>query len=92
MSEVACSVKDAKKLLSHLNDDDLIILSVFSKKTFVHNKPERIKKNNGEKLIDQAKEIKYQDNDYFGRLSLYGVMKETDIIHNLLFQQIDQLE
>lgn len=87
MNEIMCSVKDAKKLFEHMNDDDMVTLTVFSKKTFRHNKTKRIKKKNGEELIDKADSIQYQDNEIFGRLSLYGVVKEKDIIHNLLFAQ-----
>lgn len=86
---IMCSVKDAKKLFEHMNDEDMVTLTVFSKKTFKHNKPERIKKKNGEDLIDRADSIEYQDNEYFGRLTLYGVLKEKDIIHNLLFPQLE---
>lgn len=91
MNEIMCSVKDAKKLFEHMNDDDMVTLTVFSKKTFKHNKTKRIKKKNGEKLIDRADIIEYQDNEIFGRLSLYGVVKEKDVIHNLLFAQ-NQIE
>lgn len=87
MNEIMCSVKDAKRLFEHMNDDDMVTLTVFSKKTFEHNKTKRIKKKNGEELIDRANIIEYQDNEIFGRLSLYGVVKEKDIIHNLLFAQ-----
>lgn len=86
---IMCSVKDAKKLFDHLNDDDMITLTVFSKKSFKHDKPKRIKKKNGEELIERADAITYQDNDIFGRLSLYGVIEEKDIVHNLLFHQLE---
>lgn len=88
MSDVVmCSVKDAKELLEHLSNDDMLTLTIFSKKTYEHFQNKRIYKRNGEELIDQADTIEYQDNDIFGRLSLYGVLPEDDIIHNLLFAQ-----
>lgn len=86
---IMCSVKDAKKLFEHMNDDDMITLTVFSKKSFQHDKPKRIRKKNGEELIEKADSIEYQDNDFFGRLSLYGVVEEKDIVHNLLFPQLE---
>ena len=55
----------------------------------MHEKPEKIKKKNGEELIKQAEDILYQDNDFFGTLSLYGVLKEKDIVHNILFPQLE---
>ena len=89
MSIIMCSVKDAKKLIDHLNDDDMITLTVFSKKSFKHDEHKRIKKKNGEELIERADTIEYQNNDVFGRLSLYGVIEEKDIVHNLLFPQLE---
>ena len=86
---IMCSVKDAKKLFEHMNDDDMVTLTVFSKKSFKHDKPKQIKKKNGEELIEKADSIEYQDNDIFGRISLYGVIEEKDIVHNLLFPQLE---
>ena len=86
---ITCSVKEAAKLIEHLNEDDLITLTIIDKKSHVHDQPKRIKKKNGENLIDNADSIEYQDNDIFGRLSLYGVVKEKYIIHNLLFPQLE---
>lgn len=86
---ITCSVKEAAKLIEHLNEDDMVTLTIIDKKTHIHTQPKRIKKKNGEKLIDKADNIEYQDNDIFGRLSLYGATKEKDIIHNLLFPQLE---
>ena len=67
-----------------------MILTVIDKKTYFHEVPKRIKKKNGEELIQQANDIIYQNNDFFGILSLYGVLKEEDnIIHNILFPQLE---
>ena len=84
-----CSVKDAVKLMEHMSDDDMVLLTVVNKKTFVHDLPKRIKKQKGEELIRQADNRFYQDNDFFGTISLYGVLKEKDSIHNLLFPQLE---
>lgn len=84
-----CSVKEAKRLMEHMNENDLIALNVINRKTYIHEIPKKIKKKNGEKLIERADNIDYQDNDYFGTLSLYGVLQEKDIIHNILFPQLE---
>ena len=86
---ITCSVKEAAKLMVHLNEDDLITLTIIDKKSHVHDQPKRIKKKNGENLIDNADSIEYQDNEIFGRLSLYGVTSEKNLIHNLLFPQLE---
>lgn len=84
---MVCTTREAIRLLEHMDDDDIVVLDILNKRTFQHFNHERIKKKNGEELINRADTIEYQDNDFFGRLSLYGVVKENDIIHNLLFPQ-----
>ena len=90
MGVVMCSVKEAVKLMEHMSDDDIVILTVFDNKTYIHDIPQRIKKVKGEELVRKADNIRYQDNDFFGTLSLYGVVKENDSsIHNILFPQLE---
>ena len=89
MDVIVCSVKEAYKLMEHMDEDDMVILTVMDKKTYKHNIPERIKKKYGEELIMQADDILYQDNDFFGTLSLYGILPEKNIIHSLLFPQLE---
>ena len=89
MGVIVCSVKEAFELMKHMDENDMVILSVVNRKTYVHNIPKRIKKKNGEELIKNADNICYQDNDFFGTLSLYGVLPEKDTIHNILFPQLE---
>ena len=87
---ITCSVKEAAKLMEHLNEDDMVTLTIIDKKShIIHSQPKRIKKKNGEELFDKADSIEYQDNEIFGRLSLYGVTSEKNLIHNLLFPQLE---
>ena len=87
--EIVCSVKEAYKLMEHMDENDIVILSVINRKTYVHDIPRKIDKKNGEELIRKADNILYQNNDFFGTLSLYGVLKEKNIIHNILFPQLE---
>lgn len=89
MGVIVCSAKEACKLMEHMNENDMVILSVVNKKTYVHDIPQKIKKKNGEELIKEAGNIYYQNNEFFGTLSLYGVLQEEDIIHNILFPQLE---
>ena len=90
MGVIVCTVKEAYELMKHVDENDTVILTVIDKKTYFHEVPKRIKKKNGEELIQQANDIIYQNNDFFGILSLYGVLKEEDnIIHNILFPQLE---
>ena len=90
MGTIICSAKEAVKIMKHMNENDMVILSIIDKKTHVYDIPKKIKKKNGEELIKQANNIFYQDNEFFGILFLYGVLKDKDnIIHNILFPQLE---
>lgn len=89
MGVIICSVKEAYELMSHMDENDTVILTVVDKKTYIHGVTEKIKRKKGEELIKQADDIFYQDNDFFGMLSSYGVLSEKDIIHNILFPQLE---
>lgn len=89
MGVIVCSVKEAYELMNHMDESDMVILTILDKKTHIHSIPKRIKKKNGEELIRRADNILYQDNDFFGILSLYGVLKDKNIIHNISFPQLE---
>lgn len=89
METIVCSVKRASELMKHMDENDMVVLTVIDKKTYIHSVPERIKRKEGEELIEEAENILYQDNDFFGTLSLYGVLREKHIIHNILFPQLE---
>lgn len=86
---ITCSVKEATKLMEHLSEDDMVTLTIINKKTHIYKEPERIKKKNSEELFKKADSIEYEDNDIFGRFSLYGVMRDKNIIQNILFPQLE---
>lgn len=87
---ITCSVKEAKELMEHLNENDMVTLTLIDKRShIIHSQPKRIKKKNGEKLLEKAENIEYQNNDFFGRFSLYGTTKEKNVIQNILFPQLE---
>lgn len=86
---ITCSVKEATKLMEHLNEDDMVTLTIINTKTHIYKEPERIKKKNSEELLKEADSIEYEDNDFFGRFSLYGVVRDKNIIQNILFPQLE---
>lgn len=92
MNVIMCSVKEAVKLMEHMDDEDMVVLTIINReeKKYIHDIPKKIRKKNGEDLIKQADNIYYQNNDYFGRLSLYGVLKGRDIVHNISFPKMEQ--
>lgn len=89
MGVIVCSAKEACELMKHMDENDMVILSVINTKSYIHDIPRRIKKKKGEELIEQADDIRYQNNEFFGTLSLYGVLKEEDTIHSILFPQME---
>lgn len=86
---IICSAKKACELMQHMNENDIVFLRVVNRKTYAHGENKSIKKKNGEDLIKQAENILYQDNDYFGTLMLEGVLRDKNIIHNILFPKLE---
>lgn len=86
---IVCSAKQACELMQHMNEDDIVFLRVLNRKTYIHCENKSIKKKKGEELIKQAENILYQDNTVFGTLTLEGVLRDKNIIHNILFPQLE---
>lgn len=89
MGMIVCSAKEACKLMEHMDKNDIVILSIVNRRTFLHDKNCKIKKEKGEELIKNADNICYQNNDFFGILCLYGVLSDKNVIHNILFPQLE---
>lgn len=81
------SKNEAKKRLDKSPCNEILWRSIDS--NYIHKK-KKIKKADGKKLISKAKEVAYQDNDFFGTFSFEIVedkRKEVRIIENILFPQ-----
>lgn len=89
MKMIVCSKSEALEKINSIKEDDVVfILTVMNVRKRLHWKPKKINKKSGERLIKKSDRILYQDNDFFGVLSLYNVNeKEKDIINNILFPQ-----
>lgn len=85
---IICTVKEAKKKMSHLNEDTMVVFTIMDKKTHIHTEPEKIKKRKGEELLEQAGNIEYQNNDFFGRFS-FSTINNNDVIKSILFPQLE---
>jgi len=42
---IVCSVKEAYKLMEHMNEDDVVILTVLNRRTYLHDVPKKNKKD-----------------------------------------------
>ena len=92
MIEMVTVTKDVAKRMIDEATGDMVTIITIATNTNVHSKPKRREKEEGKKLIDSARKISYQDNDFFGRMSLYGVKEENNnikMVHNILFPQIE---
>lgn len=86
MGAVICSAREACKIID-MDANNILVLTTINKQNFLHETPKRIIKQQGRELIEKAEYIFYQDNDFFGVLSLHGAVKEKNVICNILFPQ-----
>ena len=75
------SKEEAKKIIDEAPGK--IWVDAFSNVTFIHTKSKEISVDEGKNMINNALSVDYQDNVFFGRLSLEGVQER--MIHNINF-------
>lgn len=92
MITITLSKLDAIKKIME-SPGDTVKLIVTDEIALVHEPTKNITKKNGVALVKKANDIIYNDNDFFGVFSLYGVRKNSDSIrHDLLFVQEEPLK
>lgn len=79
----------SKEKAKQMIDDTpgMIWIDSFNGMTFIHTRPKQITIDEGKRIINKAVTVDYQDNDFFGLLSLEGV--QEFMIHNIKFPQIE---
>ena len=65
----------------------MIWIDSFYGMTFIHTRPRQITIDEGKRIINKANTVDYQNNDFFGLLSLEGV--QEFMVHNIKFPQIE---
>ena len=65
----------------------MIWIDSFNGMTFIHTRSRQITIDEGKRIINKATTVDYQDNDFFGLLSLEGV--QEFMVHNIKFPQIE---
>ena len=79
------SKEKAKQLIDEA--PGMIWIDFFNGITFIHTRPRQITIDEGKRIINKATTVDYQDNDFFGLLSLGGV--QEFMVHNIKFPQIE---
>ena len=77
--------EEAKKMIDEA--PGMIWIDSFNGVTFIHTRPKQITIDEGKRIINKADTVDYQDNDFFGLLSLDGV--QEFMVHNIKFHQIE---
>lgn len=77
------SKEEAKKIID--DAPGMIWIDSFNGVTFIHTRPKKISIKESKKIINNASTIDYQNNDFFGLLSLEGM--QEFVIHNIKFPQ-----
>ena len=58
----------------------MIWIDSFNGMTFIHTRPRQITIDEGKRIINKANTVDYQNNDFFGLLSLEGVQEFMNMI------------
>lgn len=88
--EVVYVTKDQAKKMIDEAPGDVVMIATINTKNYINSGTKKENKKKGQNIIDKANKITYQNNNFFGTLSLYGVLiNSEDIVHNILFPQLE---
>ncbi len=75
-----------KKIID--SPSDTVKLDIMDEITLIHEPVVNINKEKGKSYINKADKVCYNDNQFFGTLSLCGVLKDNqNKIHRIMFAQ-----
>lgn len=78
------SKEEAKRMIDAAPGDSVII-AIYNTSTMVHKPTSREKKKIGKEIIELAREIGYQNNDFFGVIGCSSSEKEGEFMKNIMF-------
>lgn len=78
------SKEEAKRIIDAAPGDSVII-AIYNTSTMVHKPTLRKRKRIGKEIIELAREIGYQDNDFFGVIGCLSSEKEGELMKNIMF-------
>jgi len=81
MGMIVCSVKEACKLMEHMDENDTVILTVIDKKTYLHDVQRRIKKKSSEEETTSKKDdklLKYLEEPNNNTILIFTINSKID--------------
>lgn len=78
------SKEEAKRMIDAAPGDSVTI-AIYNSSTMVHKPTLRKKKRISKEIIELAREIGYQDNDFFGVIGCLSSEKEGELMKNIMF-------
>ena len=78
------SKEEAKRMIDAAPGDNVTIV-IYNTSTMVHKPTLRKKKRISKEIIEFAREIGYQDNDFFGVIGCLSNEKEGELMKNIMF-------
>ena len=81
---ITVSKEEAKRMIDAA-PGNTVTIAIYNPSNMVHAPTIRKKKKIGKELIELAKEIGYQDNDFFGVIGCLSVEKDGELMRNIMF-------
>lgn len=78
------SKEEAKRMIDAAPGNSVTI-AIYNTSTMVHKPSSREKKRIGKEIIELAREIGYQNNDFFGVIGCLSNGKEGEFMKNIMF-------
>ena len=78
------SKEEAKKMIDAAPGNSVTI-AIYNTSTMIHKPTSREKKRIGKEIIELAREIGYQNNDFFGVIGCLSSEKEGEFMKNIMF-------
>lgn len=79
--------KDEAKRMIDASPSETICVTIINMETNSSSNTERMKKLDGQALIDEAKKVMYANHCMFGSMQLTDVLKEHHLLHCITFAQ-----
>lgn len=85
---ITVSKEEAKRIIDQAPGDN-ITLAVYNIQNKTHRKSARKSKKASKEIIEIAKEVGFQNNDFFGVIGCRTVEKEGELIKDILFPLLE---